>query len=190
MLSYRGLAKFLFFSCILNFVDVGMLAREEIVKILKLILRALILGTDFSTHLSLKRDGHPMWSWVTLSWTFTSFVIHLGIFCFRWIKKKLRGKTVCPEPESSKVTRDKGTSILIWFEKIFCQVFIEENFTEVCYHVPFVQTGRNIYHAWRLYKLGYGRPDFDVSKSSEVEAILKEVGLAGQYECFFVFLRD
>ena len=126
-----------------------------------------------------------MWSWVTLSWMFTSFVIHLGIFCFRWIKKKLGGKTACPEPESSKVTRDKGTSILIWFEKIFCQVFIEENFTEVCYHVPFVQTGRNLYHAWRLYKLGYGRPDFDVSKSSEVEAILREVGLAGQYECFF-----
>ena len=183
MLSYRGLAMFLFFNCILNFVDVGMLAREEIVKILRLILRALILGTDFSTHLSLKRDGHPMWSWVTLSWMFTSFVIHLGIFCFRWIKKKLRGKTVCPEPESSRVTRNEGT----WCERICNQVFVEENFKEVCLCRL---SGISTTHRDSIYKLGFGRPDFDVSKSSEVEAILKEVGLAGQYECFFVFLRD
>ena len=64
-------------------------------------------------------------------------------------------------------------------------LFMEENFREVCYHLAFVQTVRNLYNAWRLHELGFGTPDFDVTKSAEVEAILKEVGLAGQYESFF-----
>ena len=64
-------------------------------------------------------------------------------------------------------------------------LFMEENFKEVCYHLPFVQTFRNLYNAWRLHELGFGSPDFDVANSAEVEAILKEVGLAGQYESFF-----
>ena len=70
--------------------------------------------------------------------------------------------------------------------RIKCKhLFMEENFKEVCYHLPFVQTVRNLYNAWRLNELGFGTPDFDVTKSAEVEAILQEVGLAGQYESFF-----
>ena len=58
-------------------------------------------------------------------------------------------------------------------------------FAEACLHLPFVQTMQNLYNAWKLYKLGFGTNNFNPANSAEVEAILKEVGLAGQYESFF-----
>ena len=52
-------------------------------------------------------------------------------------------------------------------------------FAEACLHIPFVQTVRNLYNAWKLYKLGFGTNNFNPVNSAEVEDILKEVGLAG-----------
>ena len=134
------------------------------------------------------KEEHPIWARVTLSWMFTPFTIHLGIFCYQRIRNKLKGRTAadvcrnlnCRRPKCSNQTNCCESSC---FCLCFCVVRL--NFKEVCYHLPFVQTFRNIYNAWRLHKLGYGRADFDVTKSAEVEAILKEVGLAGQYESFF-----
>ena len=114
------------------------------------------LGTDLSTHLSLKKD-HPWWAWVTLSWMFMPFAIHVAMFCYTTIRNKVKG-----------TSESTGTG-----------------FGGACLHLPFVQTVRNLYNAWKLHKLGYGTKSFDIRNSAEVEAILKEVGFAGQYESFF-----
>ena len=71
-----------------------------------------------------------------------------------------------------RLIRDKGTCA-------------GAGFGEACLHLPFVQTVRNLYNAWKLHKLGFGTSKFNPADSAEVEAILKEVGLAGQYESFF-----
>ena len=53
------------------------------------------------------------------------------------------------------------------------------------FHFPFVLPFRNLYHAHRLVNVRFGRSEFDPIDSSLVEAIQKEVGLAGLYESFF-----
>ena len=119
---------------------------------------------------------------------FTPFTIHLAIFCYRWVRNKLKGRTAAEVCRNLNCRRQKCSNETNCCESsclCLCFCFVRLNFKEVCYHLPFVQTFRNIYNAWRLHKLGYGRTDFDVTNSAEVEAILKEVGLAGQYESFF-----
>ena len=68
---------------------------------------------------------HPKWAFLTISWVFAPFVIHVGKFFYELA-----------------TTRRAG-----WFE-----LFI---------HVPFVQPVRNLYLAWKLYKLRFGFDDFD-----------------------------
>ena len=137
-------------------------------------------GTDLSTHLSLK-DDHPWWAWVTLSWMFMPFTIHVAMFCYRLARNKLRGAKAsdfcCCKTMSCKPTCRKPGC--------FKGICVEANFGDVCLHLPFVQTVRNLWNAWKLHKLGFGTEDFDIAHSAEVEAILREVGLAGQYESFF-----
>ena len=52
-------------------------------------------------------------------------------------------------------------------------------------HFPFVLPLRNLYLAFRLFKLRFGFPDFDPTKSARVEAILTSVAFAGFYESYF-----
>ena len=93
---------------------------------------------------------------------FASSAIRFGIFCINCIKTLLslyRG-----------TERERGSCL--------------GDLKEVFLHLPFVQMMRNLYLAWKLHKLGFGSEDFKAKDSAEVEAILKEVGLAGQYESF------
>ena len=92
-------------------------------------------------------------------WMFLPFTIHIGIFFYKLIKSALTSG---------------------------CRyAFSEASFGQVLLHLPFVQTVRNVYNAWKLYKLGFGFKVLNPRKSAEVEAILREVGLSGQYESFF-----
>ena len=115
---------------------------------------------QLTKHLNLR--PHDSWgAWVTLG-RITSSTIRLGIFFINRIKA------------FANLCRNGGTkteSALI-------------DLRDICLHLPFVLMVRNAFLGWRLYKLGFGRKDFNVKGSAEVEAILAEVGLAGQYEAF------
>ena len=52
-------------------------------------------------------------------------------------------------------------------------------------HFPFVLPLRNLYLAFRLFKLRFGFADFDPMNSVKVEAILTSVAFAGFYESYF-----
>ena len=106
------------------------------------------------------------------------FTIHVAMFCFRLVRNKLKGTKAkgfcaCRKPSCTKET------------VCTCTCTEGAGFGEACLHLPFVQTVRNLYNAWKLHKLGFGTSKFNPADSAEVEAILKEVGLAGQYESFF-----
>ena len=52
-------------------------------------------------------------------------------------------------------------------------------------HIPFVLPLRNLYLAFRLYKLNFGMSNFDTKDWAEVEAIQKMVAKDGLSESFF-----
>ena len=52
-------------------------------------------------------------------------------------------------------------------------------------HIPFVLPFRNLYYAYKLFKLGFGMPNFESKNWAAVEAIQKEVARDGLSESYF-----
>ena len=59
-----------------------------------------------------------------------------------------------------------------------------EEFKKVFIHVPFVVPIRNLYNAYRLYKLGFGTEEFNEKDWKTVEEIQHEAGINGMQESF------
>ena len=112
--------------------------------------------TDFLTFLSLS-EPHPKWSLLTLGWMFMPLAIQLNIF----ISGKLRA-FLCRSCYGKDVKQDKLSKVML--------------------HLPFLRPIYNTWQAYRLHQLGYGTPH---SNHQRVEAILREVAVAGQYEQYY-----
>ena len=52
-------------------------------------------------------------------------------------------------------------------------------------HIPFVLPFRNLYYAYLLHKLGFGKPNFESKNWAAVEAIQNEVARDGLSESYF-----
>ena len=61
----------------------------------------------------------------------------------------------------------------------------EADWKDLLLHIPFVLPLRNLWLAYRLYKLNFGMSTFDTKDWAEVEAIQKMVAKDGLSESFF-----
>ena len=61
----------------------------------------------------------------------------------------------------------------------------EANWRDLFLHIPFVLPIRNLYYAYKLHKLGFGRPHFESKNWAAVEAIQNEVARDGLSESYF-----
>ena len=123
------------------------------------LLPKLDVVTDFLNFLTLL-PYHPHWAFLSLTWMFTSFLVHAAIFFYN----KSTGKC---KPS------------LTWRE------FASGFYKEAVMHLPFVATCHNILRAKRLFDLNYGTDDFKMKDSKEVEAILIEACRSSHGESTF-----
>ena len=61
----------------------------------------------------------------------------------------------------------------------------EASWRDLFLHIPFVLPIRNLYYAYLLHKLDFGRPNFESKNWSAVEAIQNEVARDGLSESYF-----
>ena len=61
----------------------------------------------------------------------------------------------------------------------------EASWRDLFLHIPFVLPFRNLYYAYLLHKLGFGRPNFESKNWAAVEAIQNEVARDGLSESYF-----
>ena len=61
----------------------------------------------------------------------------------------------------------------------------EARWHDLFLHIPFVLPFRNLYYAYLLHKLGFGRPNFESKNWAAVEAIQNEVARDGLSESYF-----
>ena len=61
----------------------------------------------------------------------------------------------------------------------------EASWRDLFLHIPFVLPFRNLYYAYLLHKLGFGRPNFESKNWAAVEAIQKQVAKDGLSESYF-----
>ena len=115
--------------------------------------------TDLINYLTLYPD-QPRWAEITLTWMFTSFLLHAAIFFYN----KATGKS---KPSTT------------WRE------FAWEFYKEAVMHLPFVATCYNILRAKWLYDLNYGTEDFKMRDSKQVEEILIEACKSSHGESTF-----
>ena len=60
-----------------------------------------------------------------------------------------------------------------------------KEFGDVFLHIPFILPLRNLYFAFQLYRLGFGRDDFDPRHWPRVEEIQHQVAKDGLSESYF-----
>ena len=61
----------------------------------------------------------------------------------------------------------------------------EASWRDLFLHIPFVLPIRNLYYAYLLHKLDFGRPNFESKNWAAVEAIQKQVAKDGLSESYF-----
>ena len=61
----------------------------------------------------------------------------------------------------------------------------EASWCDLFLHIPFVVPIRNLYYAYLLHKLDFGRPNFESKNWAAVEAIQNEVARDGLSESYF-----
>ena len=61
----------------------------------------------------------------------------------------------------------------------------EASWRDLFLHIPFVLPIRNLYYAYLLHKLGFGKPNFESKNWAAVEAIQNEVARDGLSESYF-----
>ena len=61
----------------------------------------------------------------------------------------------------------------------------EASWRDLFLHIPFVLPIRNLYYAYLLHKLDFGRPNFESKNWAAVEAIQNEVARDGLSESYF-----
>ena len=123
------------------------------------LLPKLDVVTDLLNFLTLL-PYHPRWAFLSLTWMFTSFLLHAAIFFYN----KATGKS---KPSTT------------WRE------FAWEFYKEAVMHLPFVATCYNILRAKWLYDLNYGTEDFKMRDSKKVEEILVEACKSSHGESTF-----
>ena len=123
------------------------------------ILPTIDIATDLLTFLTLFPD-HPRWASIVLTWMFTSFFVHTGMFAMKRAKGK--GK---PFTTFGDLARDF--------------------YREAGGHLPFASTFHNLWRMKILHKLKYGTREFKMRDHKEVEKILAEAGRCSHAESMY-----
>ena len=123
------------------------------------LLPTIDVATDLFTFLTLLPD-HPRWASIILTWMFTSFFVHAGIFAIK--KAKGKGK---PFNTFGNLARD--------FYK------------EAGVHLPFASTFHNLWRMKILHELKYGTREFNMRDHQRVEKILAEAGRCSHAESMY-----
>ena len=123
------------------------------------LLPTIDIATDLFTFMTLLPD-HPRWASIVLTWMFTSFFVHAGMFAIK--KAKGKGK---PFTTFGDLARD--------FYK------------EAGVHLPFASTFHNLWRMKILHELKYGTREFKMRDHKEVEKILAEAGRCSHAESMY-----
>ena len=123
------------------------------------LLPTIDVATDLFTFLTLFPD-HPRWASIVLTWMFTSFFVHTGMFVIKRAKGQGRQFTTFGD-----LARD--------FYK------------EAGVHLPFASTFHNIWRMKILHGLKYGTKEFKMRDHRRVEKILAEAGRCSHAESIY-----
>ena len=122
---------------------------------------------------------HPNWAALTLVWIIVPFLLHVIKFLYHLLAKT--GKASW---------RDLFLHIpfvlhLVKFLYPLLAKTGEASWRDLFLHIPFVLPFRNLYYAYLLHKLGFGKPNFESKNWAAVEAIQNEVARDGLSESYF-----
>ena len=121
-----------------------------------------VLGIDLSsdafTSYGLYVAGHVYWSSLTFLLMWNPVIIHAAKFFHKLYKS------------SDKYHRRN-------FD-------LQKELKSVWIHIPFLLIFKNLYNAIQLWKIDFGRENFDPKNSQKVEEIQHEAGSAGMWESF------
>ena len=142
--------------CCFDFQNVCVSNAVTEIFLFNVLLPTIDIATDLFTFLTLFPD-HPRWASIVLTWMFTSFFVHTGMFAIKRAKGK--GK---PFTTFGDLARDF--------------------YIEAGVHLPFASTFHNLWRMKILHKLKYGTREFKMRDHKEVEKILADAGKCSHAE--------